>query len=128
MIEKIRILLVDDEPIITKLVGKRLEAEGFEVSTAKDGQEAYEKTRKEAPQLIILDLMLPKMDGYRVCGLLKKDTRYAQIPIILFTARAQERDMKLADEVGADAYITKPFQAETLLGKIRELLSAKSQN
>ena len=72
--------------------------------------------------MIILDLMLPEMDGYKVCSLLKADTRYNKIPIIMFTARAQESDEKLGFEVGADAYITKPFEAEILLGKIKELL------
>ena len=77
---------------------------------------------QEKPDLIILDLMLPKMDGYKVCGLLKNDARYARIPIILFTARAQEENVKMAEEVGADAYIMKPFEAQTLLGKIDELI------
>jgi len=67
-------------------------------------------------------LMLPKMNGYKVCGLLKKDTRYAKTPVILFTAKAQEEDVKLGKEVGADAYITKPFESEILLSKIKELI------
>ena len=69
-----------------------------------------------------LDLMLPKMDGYKVCGLLKKDARYSKIPIIMFTARVQEEDVKLGQELGAEAYITKPFEPEALLGRIKELL------
>lgn len=67
--------------------------------------------------------MLPKMDGYKVCGLLKADTRYNKIPIIMFTARAQESDKRMGEEVGADAYITKPFEPQLLLEKIRELLN-----
>ena len=120
--EKKRILIVEDEADILEMVAMRLEASGYEVISALDGQEAFEKARKETPDLIILDLMLPKMDGYKVCGLLKRDTRYARIPIILFTARAQETDMKMGQEVGADAYITKPFEPQVLLGKIKELL------
>jgi len=67
--------------------------------------------------------MLPKMDGYKVCGLLKRDTRYAKTPVILFTAKSQEKDVKLGQEVGADTYITKPFEPEVLLSKIEELIS-----
>lgn len=88
----------------------------------KKGLEGLEKVKKEKPDLVILDLMLPKMDGYKVCGLLKADKRYNKIPIIMFTAKAQEEDMKLGKEVGADAYITKPFEPQVLLKKIKELL------
>ncbi len=66
--------------------------------------------------------MLPRMHGYKVCGLLKKDTRYAKIPVVMFTAKAQEEDVKLGQEVGADAYVTKPYESEVLLAKIKELL------
>ena len=73
--------------------------------------------------MIILDLMLPKIDGYKVCGLLKKDARYAKISILMFTARAQEEDRKVGEEVGANAYLTKPFEPQALLAKIQELLA-----
>lgn len=119
---KKQILLVDDEPQLVDMVKMRLEANGYGVFVAYDGQEALEKARNEKPDLIILDLMLPKMDGYEVCGLLKKDSRYAKMPIIMFTAKAQEEDIKLGKEVGADAYITKPFEHQVLLSKIKELL------
>ena len=122
MSEKPKVLLVDDELSIIKMVGKRLEAEGFEVTTATDGEDGLQKAKTGSPDVVVLDLMLPKMDGYKVCGLLKKDSRYAKIPIILFSARAQEKDIQLGQEVGADAYIPKPFTAPTLIGKIRELL------
>jgi DNA-binding response OmpR family regulator len=78
--------------------------------------------KTEKPDLILLDLMLPKVNGYKVCELLKKDTRYVNIPIILFTARAQEKDIQTGYEIGADAYLTKPFEPETLLVKIKELI------
>jgi DNA-binding response OmpR family regulator len=117
-----KILVVDDEPHIVKLVASRLKANGYEVITAGDGQEALDTARTEKPDLIILDLMLPKMDGYKVCGFLKRDTKYVNLPIIMFSARAQEEDIKTAQEVGADAYITKPFKPDELLGKIKELL------
>ena len=127
MAEKPRILLVDDEPSIIKMVGKRLEVEGFEVLIAMDGQEGLEKARAEHPHLIVLDLMLPKLNGYEVCTMLKQDTRHQGTPIILFTARAQEKDEKLGMECGADAYVRKPFRAQELLEKIRALLPASQQ-
>jgi len=117
-----KILIVDDEEGIVKVVKMYLEHHRYEVITALDGQEGLEKAKTEKPDLIVLDLMLPKINGYKVCGLLKKDARYAKIPVILFTARAQEKDVKLGEEVGADAYITKPFEPEALLSKIEELM------
>lgn len=117
-----KILLVDDEPNIILLLEARLKANGYEVASAGDGLTALEMAKREKPDLMILDLMLPKMDGYKVCGLLKKDTRYSKMPVILFTARAQEADVRLGEEVGADAYITKPFEPKVLLGKIEELI------
>ena len=119
---KKKLLIVDDEPELLLLIEARLKANGYEVFTAADGQTALELAKKKIPDLIILDIMLPKMDGYKVCGLLKKDTRYAHIPIILFTARAQTEDMRVGEEVGADAFVTKPFDAQILLSKIDGLL------
>ena len=117
-----RILVVDDEEGIVKVVKMYLEHHRYEVITANDGQEGLEKAKTEKPDLIILDLMLPKINGYKVCGLLKKDSKYAKTPIVLFTAKTQEKDVKLGEEVGADAYITKPFEPEVLLSKIEELI------
>lgn len=117
-----RILIVDDEPALVLLMEARLKANGYEVLSAGDGQTALEVAKKEKPDLIILDLMLPKMDGYKVCALLKKDSRYSKIPILMFTARAQDEDEKLGVEVGADAYIVKPFEPQVLLAKIQELI------
>jgi len=118
-----KILLIEDEKDLSKAIGFRLEANGYTVISSYDGQDGYEKAKKEKPDLIILDLMLPKMDGYKVCALLKSDARYSKIPIIIFTARAQDEDMKMAKDAGANAYITKPFEPETLLSKIKELLN-----
>ena len=122
---KKKILVVDDEPDIVNMLKMRLEASGYEVIIAGDGNTAYNKAKSDSPDLIILDLMLPNMDGYQVCGLLKKDTRYAKIPIIIFTARAQKSDQDLGLEVGANAYITKPFEAKELLEKIKSLLGGQ---
>jgi DNA-binding response OmpR family regulator len=121
--DKKRILIIDDENDIVYMVKVRLESSGFEVLEAYDGQAGLESARKEKPDLIILDLMLPKLDGYKVCRMLKFDEKYKHIPIIMFTARAQEDDKKTGQEVGADAYITKPFEPDLLLSKINELLT-----
>lgn len=120
---KKRILLVEDEEDLRKMLKFRLEGLNYDVAEARDGLEGLNKARTSKPDLIIMDLMLPKMDGYKVCGLLKPDARFSRIPIIMFTARAQENDKEMAKEVGADAYITKPFEPEVLVGKIEELLA-----
>jgi DNA-binding response OmpR family regulator len=117
-----KILVVDDEVHLTEMVKMRLEAAGYSVSCAYDGQDGLEKAKKEKPDLIILDLMLPKMDGYKVCGLLKNDARYSKIPIVMFSARVQDNDVILGRELGAEAYVTKPFEPKVLPDKIKELL------
>jgi len=120
--QKFRVLLVDDEPGIIKMVGKRLEIEGYEVLLAMDGQEGLKLAQTQQPDLIILDLMLPKLNGYEVCTMLKQDTRYQKIPIAMFSAKAQSKDEQLGLECGADAYIRKPFQAQELLEQVKALL------
>lgn len=120
--DKVKILFVDDEPDLVQLVSLRLQSAGYEVQAAYDGQQALDLVKKSRPNLIILDLMLPKLDGYKVCRLLKFDERYKSIPILIFTARAQVEDIQRATECGAEAYLTKPFEAAALLGKIKELL------
>ncbi len=117
-----RILIVDDEEDILSVLKFRLEANNYEVLTASDGQEGLNKARTERPDLLILDLMLPKLDGYKVCRMLKFDEIYKTIPIIMFTAKALQKDEELGKEMGADAYIAKPFEPEILLEKIRQLL------
>ena len=119
---KKKILIVEDEPHALETLQDRLEFEGYETITAGDGATALIKAKAEKPDLIILDIMLPRMDGYKVCGFLKADTRYNKIPIIMFTVKAQESDKKLGEEMGAQAYLTKPFEPEKLLGEISELL------
>ena len=121
MVKK-RLLIVDDEKDLADMIKFRLEANGYEILIAYDGQAALETARKEKPDLIILDLMLPKMDGYKVCGLLKNDARYSGIPIIIFSAKGQDDDVRLGQELGANAYLTKPFEPGALLGKIKELI------
>ena len=122
--EKNRILLVEDEEDLVETMVIQLNAAGYEVIVARDGLDGLDKAKKEKIDLIILDLMLPKMDGYKVCALLKKDSRYSKIPIMLFSARAQDSDIKMGEEVNADAYVVKPFEAKALLAKIKELIAA----
>jgi DNA-binding response OmpR family regulator len=120
-----KILVVDDETELLLGTVIRLKAAGFDVLTAADGLEGLEKARKDSPDLIVLDLMLPKMEGLEVCGTLKRDEKYKNIPIIMLTAKAQDIDRRRGAEVGADAYITKPCDHILLLEKIEELLKNK---
>lgn len=124
MESKTRILLVDDEPDLVQMVSVRLTAAGYEVTPAYDGQQALDQVKQARPDLIILDLMLPKLDGYKVCRLLKFDERTKSIPVLIFTARAQVEDVTLATECGADGYLTKPFEAKALLEKLQQLLES----
>ena len=124
--KKKRILLVDDEVDIVTMIRMRLEASGFEVMVSTDGKEALNAARTHNPDLIILDLMLPTMDGFHVARMLKYDARYKDIPIIMLTAKAGENDRKIGEDVGVNAYFNKPFEAEKLLAKIRELLAGKT--
>jgi CheY-like chemotaxis protein len=119
---KKRILVVEDQAAIINMLRMRLEANNYEVITAADGQAGLEKARKENPSLIILDIMLPKMNGYKVCQLLKEDPKHKTIPIIISSGRTPQEIRKVGQEVGADAYVSKPFEAEALLSKIKELL------
>jgi CheY-like chemotaxis protein len=124
---KKRILVVEDQAVIVDMLKMRLEANNYEVITAGDGQEGLEKAHKENPSLIILDIMLPKMNGYKVCQLLKADPKYNTIPIIISSGRTPQEIRKVGKEVGADAYVSKPFEAEVLLSKIKELLEKKEK-
>jgi len=117
-----KILITEDSPTVLAIAKETLEKGGYTVVTAVDGQDAMDKTKKERPDLIILDLMLPKIDGYKVCAMLKFNKEYQNIPVIILTARAGEADKKMGGDVKADAYITKPFDQEVLLTKIEELL------
>ena len=120
--KKKRVLIIEDEYSASKFLTMRLKNLGFIVSAAFDGMAGLKEATETIPDLIILDLMLPKMDGYKVCGLLKNDARYSKIPIIMFTARVQEEDERLGKDLGAEEYVTKPFDPKLLLSKIKELL------
>ncbi len=114
--DKKKVLIVDDEKDIVEAIQFRLELEGFECLVAYDGEDALAKAKKENPDLILLDVMLPKRNGYTVCRLLKFDEEYKHIPIIMLTAKTQEADKLTGKETGADEYISKPFDMDELLG------------
>jgi two-component system, OmpR family, alkaline phosphatase synthesis response regulator PhoP len=127
MAESARILVVDDEPDVASLLTLMLKSHGYTVITAGDGQEALEKARNEDPDLILLDVMLPRLDGYKVARMLKFDEHYSHIPIIMLTAKVQERDKQTGMEMGANDYMTKPFDTALLLDKVKEMLDKKKE-
>ena len=113
------ILVVDDEPKIARLAQDYLEKSGFRVITARDGDSALAMNRREKPDLIVLDLMLPGMDGLDVCRAIRRDS---DVPIIMLTARAEEADQLVGLELGADDYITKPFSPRALVARVRAVM------
>ena len=119
-----RILVVDDEPKIVKLARDYLEKSGFQVLSAGDGETALAIARRERPDLVVLDLMLPGLDGWDVCRTLRRES---DVPIIMLTARAEESDQIVGLELGADDYVTKPFSPRALVARVRALLR-RTQN
>jgi two-component system alkaline phosphatase synthesis response regulator PhoP len=119
---KKRILVVDDEPSILETIRFHLELSDYDVVSAADGVEALKLARSEHPDLILLDLMLPRMDGYKVCKMLKMDKRYRTIPVIMLTAKAGSVDEVEGYQSGADAYIKKPFDLEELSGVVQDMI------
>ncbi len=119
---KTKILIVDDEPDAIELIEFNLKSAGYEVVTAADGEEALKKAREVLPALIILDLMLPEVDGLEVCKILRRDPKTSAIPIVMVTAKAAEIDRVLGLELGADDYITKPFSPRELVLRVKRLL------
>ena len=117
-----KILVVDDEPDAIELIKFNLKAAGYDVSTAADGDEALKKARSILPDLIILDVMLPEVDGLEVCKILRRDSQASDIPIIMLTAKAAEIDRVLGLELGADDYVTKPFSPRELVLRVKRLL------
>ena len=119
---KEKILVIDDEKDIIELVRYNLEKEGFKVISAKNGEKALQLAFKEAPEMIILDLMLPGIDGLEVCRALKRNDQTSSIPIIMLTAKGGETDIVVGLELGADDYITKPFSPRVLLARVKAVL------
>jgi DNA-binding response OmpR family regulator len=119
MATKATILAVDDEPRVLKLLRANLESSGYKVLTAEDGEQALEAVETEMPDLVILDLMLPKMDGYAVCRRIRE---FSAVPVIMLTARSAQVDLIHGFEVGADDYLTKPFSVAELLIRVQAVL------
>lgn len=117
-----KILVVDDEPVLVETIAYNLEQAGYQVLTAADGASALEAAQRELPDLIVLDLMLPEMDGLEVCRQLRRENATATTPIIMLTAKSDEIDKVVGLEVGADDYVTKPFGRRELLARVRALL------
>lgn len=119
-----RVLVVDDEPSIVTALEFLLEQEGFEVTSAADGETAIARAREAHPALILLDITMPGPDGFEVCQTLRADPAMAGTRIIMLTARSRDADRAKGLALGADDYITKPFSTRALLARIRELLAA----
>jgi len=119
---KKKILIVDDMVQLTKAVSFSLKAEGYDVIMAYNGKEALERIKEEKPDLIVLDILMPGMDGYEVCQELKKNEETKSIPIILFTSKAQKKDVVSGIKVGADDYIVKPYKFQVLHEKIQRFI------
>jgi len=119
---KAKILVVDDEIYIVHILDFSLGMEGYEVVTALDGEQALQKVKTEQPDLIVLDIMMPKLDGYETCKQLKSDPATKHIPVILLSAKGLNVDQRLGFDVGADDYITKPFSPRKLVERVNALL------
>ena len=123
--EPIRVLSVDDSSVVRKLVTMILTAEGFKVSTASDGLEGVNKAKEIKPDIILLDFVMPKMNGFQVCRILQKDEKLRHIPVILVTSKGDKVGDKFVDQLGVTGYITKPFQPEELVSKIHQTLEGQ---
>jgi DNA-binding response OmpR family regulator len=116
------ILVVDDDPVIQKLLAVNFEMEGYHVITASDGEEALEQVAAERPGVVVLDVMMPKLDGIEVTRRIKADPDTRSTPVLLLSAKAQAKDIAIGMEAGADAYLTKPFEPLDLLERVAALL------
>ncbi len=123
-----RILVVDDEIYIVHILDFSLGIEGYEVMTALDGEQALAKVAQDKPDLIVLDIMMPKLDGYETCKALKSNPETREIPVILLSAKGRNVDQKVGFEVGADDYITKPFSPRKLVERINAILGQVSRH
>ncbi len=122
------ILAVDDETDILELVRYNLAKEGYRVSCVESGEDAVTQARTQLPDLILLDLMLPEMDGFEVCKILKNDPKTMHIPIVMLTAKGEESDIVAGLELGAEDYVTKPFSPRVLIARIRTILRRKKKH
>src|SRR5713101_821343 len=118
-VKKTTILAADDDPQLLRLVTRNLQLEGYEVRAASDGQQALELIEQQVPDLVLLDVMMPKMDGFTVCHRVRE---FSSVPIIIVTARGQDQDKVRGLDLGADDYLTKPFSVDELLARVRAVL------
>ena len=120
--KQIKILLVDDEPDVVEIIRYNLDKEGYKLITASNGKEALDKAKKNIPHLIIMDVMMPKMDGIEACEQLRNDTRFNETVIMFLTARGEDYSHIAAFEAGADDYVTKPIKPKVIVSKVKALL------
>ncbi|MBN1621466.1 MAG: response regulator [Endomicrobiales bacterium] len=120
-----KILLADDEPDIITILKRYLEVDGYNVTTASDGQEAFDKINNDTFDLIILDVMMPKINGWEVCKKIKSDPKTSNIPVIILTAKSQDVDALMSYECGANEYATKPFDFNVISASIKKLLKVQ---
>lgn len=117
-----KVLVVDDEEYIQHILNFSFGAEGYDVVTASDGEEGVNKAKDEKPDVIVMDIMMPKMDGYEACKQIKTDPQTKDIPVILLTAKGRDADRKLGSEVGADDYVVKPFSPGRLIERVEGIM------
>ena len=118
----IRVLICDDDPVILRLLEVNLELEGYDVLTANHGEEAFEIASRELPDLVILDIMMPRLDGYQTCQKLKAQSSTEQIPVVFLSAKAQASDIEKGKSFGVSDYLTKPFDPNDLLDVVERLV------
>ena len=121
-----KILVIEDSKLVSELLQRQLTEHGFDCTVEGDGLKGFTRAKEMMPDLIILDVMLPAMNGFKICRLLKFDKRYKKIPIIMLTTRSEQEDRQLGMSTGADAYLTKPFDIDVLLAEIEKLVSTPS--
>ncbi len=117
-----KILIVDDERDIVEIVRMRLVSHGYDVVSAYDGREGLARVRETQPDLIILDVMMPEINGSTLCGILKFDEQFCHIPVIMLSVKARDLDREIGGRVKADAYLTKPFEAQELIDTVKKLI------
>jgi CheY-like chemotaxis protein len=120
-----RVLVVDDDEVIRQLITVNLELEGFDVHTAFDGQDCLDKIKEINPDVVTLDVMMPRLDGWETAARIRQDSGLADVRIVLLSARAQEADIERGDTIGVDAYLTKPFDPDDLVETVRRLAASK---
>jgi len=122
-----RILAVDDEPNIVRLIQVNLERHGYQVETANNGAQALAKIRNSRPDLLVSDVMMPEMDGFELLANIRRDPGLMDLPVIMLTAKAQDKDVMEGYKTGADMYLTKPFNPQELLAFVKRILSSHSE-